>query len=203
MTSSETSAFHRLGAAHARSRARGHRRAGDRDVQFARQRIRRRRRENPQRPRPRDRHRHGQIRPYRPQDRRHAGLDRNAGLLRARRRGQPRRPRHDHVGRRHAGAVMVGRDRGTQGSDQLFAALPHRADRDDGQRRKHARQGRRHRAGAAGGARSLPAQPRADHLIADAACARRCARRSRCWRAAASPRSISASFIRAASSAPR
>ena len=49
------------------------------------------------------------------------------------------------------------------------------ADRDYRQRREHARQGRRHRAGDAAGARSLPAQSRADDIVADAACARRCA----------------------------
>ena len=49
------------------------------------------------------------------------------------------------------------------------------AHRGDGQCRKHARQGRRCRAGAAGGARSVSAQSRADDVIADAARARRCA----------------------------
>ncbi len=123
--------------------------------------------------RPGHRHRHGQVRSRGAQDRRHARFDRHAGLLRARRRRQPRRSRHDHLGRRDAGAVLVGRDRRAQRPDQLLAPLPHRADRDHGERRKYARQGRRHRTGAAGGARSLSAQSGADHLVADAACARR------------------------------
>ena len=67
--------------------------------------------------------------------------------------------------------------------------------------RLHARPGRRRRAGAAEGARGLPAQSGADHLLADA-CWRSATRwRSRCWKAAASPRSISACCIPAASSA--
>ncbi len=66
---------------------------------------------------------------------------------------------------------------------------------------KHARQGRGRHARPAAGARSLPAQPRADHIVADAACARRRAGRSRFWRAAASPRSISACCIPADGSA--
>ena len=54
--------------------------------------------------------RHGQERPRRAQDRRHPGLDRHAGALRPSGRGQPRRSRHDHPGRRGAGAVQLGRD---------------------------------------------------------------------------------------------
>ena len=57
--------------------------------------------------------------------------------------------------------------------DQLFAPLPHHADRRHRQRRQRARQGRRHRAGVAAGAGSLPAQSCAHHLLADAAGARR------------------------------
>ena len=61
------------------------------------------------------------------------------------------------------------------------------ADRDDRDRRQLARPpGRRRPAPAAGGG-GLPARPRADHLDADAARARRCARRSRSSKAAASP----------------
>ena len=73
-------------------------------------------------------------------------------------------------------------------------AVTAEADCDAGQRR-------RRRPGAAAGARGLPAQSRADHLVADAARARRRAGD----RAAGKPRlhraSISACCIRAASSA--
>ena len=57
--------------------------------------------------------------------------------------------------------------------------------------------------GAAAGARSLSAQSRAHDLVADAACARRRACHRACSKAGDLPRSISACFIRAASSAPR
>ena len=66
------------------------------------------------------------------------------------------------------------------------------------ERREHARQGRRRGAGAAAGARSLPAQSRADHLVADAARARRRARD----RAAGKPRLHRARFRHAASGRP-
>ncbi len=79
--------------------------------------------------RPGHRHRHGQVRPYRQQDRGDAVLDGNAGLLRAPRRGEPRRPRHDHARRRDHRALMVGRDRRAQEPDRLFPPLPHRPHR--------------------------------------------------------------------------
>ncbi len=164
---------HRLGAAHARHRIRRHRRARRGDVRRTGSAVCRGRRHDPRGARPRHRHRHGQIRPCRAQDRGDACLDRHAGILRSCRRREPRRSRHDHVGRRDAGAVLVGRDRGAQGPDQLFPPLPHRAHRHHGECRKHARQGRRYRFGAAGSARSLPAQSRADDVVADAARARR------------------------------
>ena len=53
------------------------------------------RRADPRRARPRHRDRHGQIRPCRAQDRRDLRLHRHAGAVRASRRGEPRRPRHD------------------------------------------------------------------------------------------------------------
>ena len=62
-------------------------------------------------PRPRHRHGHGQERPCRPQDRRHAGLHRHAGLLRAPGRGQPRRPGHGDGRRRGAGHLQQRRER--------------------------------------------------------------------------------------------
>ena len=62
-------------------------------------------------------------------------------------------------------------------------------------------QGGRRRADAAQGARGLPAQSGADHLLADDAGARRRAGDRAAWKAAALPRSISACCIRAASSA--
>ena len=43
------------------------------------------------------RQRRRQERPYRAEDRRDPRLDRHAGLLRSSRRGEPRRPRHDHA----------------------------------------------------------------------------------------------------------
>ncbi len=123
------------------------------------------------------------------------------GVFRACRRSRPRRSRHDHPRRRHPGAVMVRRAAGNEDPDHLRQALPDRGDRDDGGTRLHPRQGRRRRADAAEGPRSLPAQPRAHHLVADDAGPGRLRWRSRYWRAAASPRSISACCIRAASSA--
>ncbi len=125
------------------------------------------------RARPRYRHRHGQIRPRRPQDRRDIRFHRYAGVLRACRRSQPRRPRHGYLRRRDADAVVVGRDRRTDRPDQLLAPVRHRADRNHRQCREYARQGRRHRADDAADAGSLPAQSRADDVIAAAACARR------------------------------
>ena len=65
-------------------------------------------------------------------------------------------------------------------------------------RRQHARQGRRRGAGAAAGARGLPAQSRADHVLADAACARRRAGD----RAAGKPRLHRDRFRHAASRRP-
>ncbi len=116
-------------------------------------------------------------------------------------RSEPRRSRHDHDRRRHHGAVLVGGNHRAQGPDRLFAAVPDRPPRCHRRRIEHARQVSRRRAGAAAGPRSLPAQSRADHVVADAA--RRSAMRSplRCWKAAASPRSISACCIPAAGSA--
>ena len=62
---------------------------------------------------PRGGHRHGQVRACGAQDRRHPRLHRHAGVLRASRRSQPRRPRHDHCRGRGAGAVQLRRDRRT------------------------------------------------------------------------------------------
>ena len=157
---------HRLGAADAGDGIRRACRADRRDVGRARRAVRRRRRDHSGSARPRHRYRHGQIRPCRAQDRGDARLDRHAGFLRPRRGCEPRRPRHDHVGRRDAGFVLVGRDRGTERSDHLLAPLPHRADRDHRERRKHARRGRRHRLDAAVSERSLPAQSGADDVVA-------------------------------------
>ena len=86
---------------------------------------------------------HGQVRPCRAQDRGDAGLHRHAGLLRARRRSQPRRSRHDHAGRRHHRAVVVRRAAGDEEPHQLLAAasrIPH--DRGHLERRFHARRSR-------------------------------------------------------------
>ena len=136
-------------------------------------RLHRRGRPDLGRARPADRDRHGQVRPCRAQDRGDVRLDRDAGLLRASERSEPRRPRHDHARRRHHGAVLVGRDRRAQGPDRLFAPLPHRADRRHRRHRQHARARRRRGAGDAAGARGLPAQSRPHHLDPDAGRARR------------------------------
>jgi len=63
------------------------------------------------------RHRHGQIRTCRRKIAATLASTGTPAFFRARRRRQPWRPRHDHVGRRDAGAVMVRRDRRTQGFD--------------------------------------------------------------------------------------
>ncbi len=79
-------------------------------------------------PGPGHRDRHGQVRPCRPQDRRHPRLHRHARLLRASGRSQPWRPRHDHAAEgRHHGAVVVGRDRRAQGPHRLLAPFPNRS----------------------------------------------------------------------------
>ena len=75
--------------------------------------------------------------------------------------------------RRDPGAVVVGRDGRAEESHRLLAPPPHRPDRDDRQCGLDAGQDRRCGAGAAAGARGLPAQSGADHLLADAARARR------------------------------
>ena len=59
--------------------------------------LRRRGRPDPQRQGPRDRHRARQVGPYRAQVGGDLCLHRHAGLLRPRRGGEPRRPRHDHA----------------------------------------------------------------------------------------------------------
>ena len=78
--------------------------------------------------------------------------------------------------------------------DHLCRALPHRLIAMTAERGLDARHGRRRRADAAEGARGLPAQSGADHLVADAGWRSAMRWRSRCWKAAASPRWISACF---------
>ena len=195
MSSERAQAAIEFRAAHARRRRRRHRRARHRAARRPRRDLRRRDRPDPRRARPRDRHRHGQIRPCRAQDRLDLRLHRHAGAVRASGRSEPRRSRHDRQQRRHHRAVVVGRDGGAQESHRLFAPLPHRPDRDDRQRGLDAGQDRRRGAGAAAGARGLPAQSGADHLLADAARARRRARH----RAAGKPRLHGGRFRPAAS----
>ena len=93
--------------------------------------LHRRRRADPRRQGPRHRHRARQVRPCRAQDRGDAGLHRHAGLLRARRRSQPWRSRHDHVGRCHHRAVVVRRAAGDEEPRQLFQPLCDSDDRGD------------------------------------------------------------------------
>ena len=127
--------------------------------------------------RPRHRQRHRQERSYRPQDRRDPRLDRHAGLLRPPRRGEPRRSRHDHAGRRHPRAVLVRRDRGTPRASSntprrfRIPLIAMTAAPESTLARKSDIV-----LGAAAGDRGLPARPRADDLDADAARARRRAR---------------------------
>ena len=173
-----------VGPAHARYGSRRHRRDLGRLAGPARAGLHRRRRADPRRQGPRHRHRARQVRPCRAQDRGDAGLHRHAGLLRARRRSQPWRSRHDHAGRRHHRAVVVRRAAGDEEPRQLFQPLRDSDDRGHLQRRLLARRGRAHRAGTAEGARGLSAQSGADHLVADAGRDRRRARH----RAARGPR---------------
>ena len=158
----------RFGFAHTGCRSGRRDRAGVRDPRLARADLRRRPRAHQEVPRPRHRDRHGQVGPHRPQDLLHAVIDRNAVLLRSSERSQPRRSRHDHRRRRDHGAVLVRRNRRIEEPDRLFAPLPQPADRRHGGSRQHAGPGRRRRAGAAAGARGLPAQPCAHHVVAHA-----------------------------------
>jgi cation:H+ antiporter len=86
---------------------------------------------------PRGGHRHGQVRPYRQQDRRHPGQHRHPGLLRPSRRGQPRRPGHDHPQGRGPGPVQLRRDRGDPHHPAHHQAPRRAADRADRQAALH------------------------------------------------------------------
>ena len=88
---------------------------------------------------PRRRFGHGQVRPHRAQDRRDAGLDRHAVVLRASGRSQPRRSRHDHAEGRRARAVQFRRDRRAPDDPAADQAPGHSADRHERQRRILAR----------------------------------------------------------------
>jgi hypothetical protein len=89
-------------------------------------------------PRPRGGDGHGQERPCGPQDRRHPGLHRHAGVLRAPGRGQPRRPGHGHRRRRGAGHQPTAA-RATSWPPSCRRSPPGRhAGGDDGQARVHA-----------------------------------------------------------------
>ena len=152
--------------------------------------------------RPRDRHRRRQKRPYRHQDRRDARLDRHAGLLRPSVGGQSRRSRHDRARRRHHRHVVVWRELRAQGHRLLCPPLRHSADRGHGRRRL--------RAGARSRYRALACRKRRKPARTDwrrrprRSCSLRSAMRSRsrCSKRAASPPTISAPSIQAASSAP-
>ena len=124
-------------------------------------------------PRPGDRHRDGQERPCWAEGRSDAFLHRHARVFRASKRGEPRRPRHDHPRRRDPRLLLVRRDRRARQYRLLLAALRRAPDRGDLQSAIHARPGRRDRAGAAAGEGSVPARARTHHLDHHAACARR------------------------------
>ena len=100
---------------------------------------------------------HRQERAHRPQDRRHAGVDRHARDVRAPGRGQPRRPGHDQADRPGAGAVQQRRGRRGDEPAAGHQAPGRQADRDDRQRRLHAGPPCGHRAGQRRREGSLPA----------------------------------------------
>ena len=113
--------------------------------------------------RPRRRLRHGQVRPCRPQDRRHPGLHRHAGAVRPSRRGLPRRSRHDRDRRRRPGPLQLRRN--TELADLVrhsrrfalpLVAITARA-------RSALAQRRRRRAAVTDGRRSLPDGTGPDH----------------------------------------
>ncbi len=89
-------------------------------------------------PRPRGGERHRQVGPCRAQDRVDHGEHRHAGLLRASRGGEPRRPRHDRARRRDDRAVQLRRERGTADHRAARQAPGREADRDDRQSGLHA-----------------------------------------------------------------
>ena len=131
----------RFGVAHDHHRANRPRTRSARPRQRPRRALRRVGRDDPRRHRPRHRHRHRQERPCRPQDRRHARLDRHAGLLRPSGRGQPRRPRHDHRATTSS-SRCPGRARRRElqePSSNMRGASDIPLDRHDRGRRQHAR----------------------------------------------------------------
>ncbi len=70
----------------------------------------------------RHRHRHGQVRPRRPQARRHPGQLRHAGHLHPSRRGRPRRPGHDPQGGRRHRHLLQRRDAGDRRTSSISSS---------------------------------------------------------------------------------
>ena len=127
--------------------------------------------------RPRGGVRHGQVRPRRPQGRRHACLHRDAGLF-----VHPAEASHGDLGMIVAGRcgarpVQLRRDRRTRRSGRAFPPVRPAAGGDHRPRRLHAGRGRRCRPDAAGGGGGLSHGPRPDHLDHHADGARRRHRR--------------------------
>ena len=137
------------------------------------------------------------------QDRRHLRLDRHARPLRPSRRGEPWRSRHGAAGRRDPRPLLVGRDDGTRRPRRLCEALPRAA-------RRHHRQRAASTLGRQAdvclvlpkGAGGLPERPCARPPRPPCSSPSATRLRSLSSSGAASRRSISASSIRAASSAP-
>ena len=91
----------------------------------------------------RDRHRHGQGRPDRPEDRRHAGLDRHAGPFPAPGRSVSRRPGPHPRRRRGADALAKRRDGGSRAAAAVAPRIRRAAHRDHGVEHEHRRAARR------------------------------------------------------------
>jgi hypothetical protein len=191
----------RLRSSHPSRRARRPRRAHGGHAQRPRPAFRRRGGADGRRPGPGDGHGHGQVRPYRPQDRRDARLHRHPGLLHAPRRGLPRGSRHD-PGRpgRDRRPVLVRRDHRAVGRDLLRQALSRAPRRHHGAGRLDARPSGGHLPRPAPRSRSLPQRPGAHHLHHHAARPRRRPRPRAPGGARFFPRATSAASIPAASS---
>ena len=139
----------------------------------ARRRVRARARSVRGGARPADRDRDRQERPCRAQDRRDAGLDRQAGAVRPCGGSQPRRSRHDRRRGRDPRLVEFRRERRAGRHHRLFAPLRDPADRDHRRPELDAGAGRRCRAAAAGRGRGVPDGVGADDLDDDDDGARR------------------------------
>ncbi len=155
-----------------RTEAAGLTRAGG----FAGRRIRPRRGPAGRRHRPRRRVRHGQVRPCRPQDRRHPRLHRHAGPVRPSGRGVARRSRHDRArAMRCWRCPTPARRRSWPTWWRTPAASACRWWRSPARPGSTLARAARRGAAAAAGGRGLPDGPGADHQHHDADGAGRCA----------------------------